>query len=111
MMGAVRAADIDASFAPRRSAAAHTEELDGEAVILDEAHNRLHLLNRSATTVWLCFDGRGSITAVARDLATVIGQAEDTTTAEVLDLARALGAEGLLDRVEPDPDRLARLED
>lgn len=99
----MRAADIDTSFSPRRAAPAFTVELDGEAVILDEARNRLHHLNLTATVVWSCFDGSGTVGDIARDLAVAFHTDTRTMTADVLALARELGAEGLLDGVDHDP--------
>ena len=100
---AVRAADLDPTFVPRRSAAAWTEVVDGEAVILDEAGNRLHHLNPTATVAWTCFDGTGTVTDIAADLADEFGADPAATLTDVLALARELGAAGLLDGVEPEP--------
>ena len=100
----MHARDIDTTFVPHRSADAFTVEIDGEAVILDEVHNRLHHLNATAGLVWSCFDGSGSIDEIARDLASAYGAARASTSAEVLALARELATQGLLDGVEPDPD-------
>ena len=97
----MRAADIDPTFVPRRSAATCTEVLDGESVILDDAANLLHHLNATATVVWTCFDGSGSIAEIAADLAHGFGTDPDATVADVVALARDLGAAGLLDGVEP----------
>jgi len=99
----VRAADIDLSFVPRRSAATCTEELDGECVILDEAAALMHHLNATATVVWTCFDGSGTLAEIAADLARGFGTEVDRTQAQVLDLARDLGAVGLLDGIDPEP--------
>lgn len=99
----MRAADLDPSFVPRRTDATWTEVLDGEAVILDDDANLLHHLNTTATVVWTCFDGSGSIAEIAADLAHGFGTDVDATVAEVLALARALGAAGLLDGVEAEP--------
>lgn len=98
----MRAADIDPAFVPRRSDATCTEVLDGESVILDDAANLLHHLNATATVVWTCFDGNGTIGEIAADLAHGFETDADATVAEVLALARALGAAGLLDGVEPE---------
>jgi hypothetical protein len=100
----VRAADLDLSSVPRRSAAAWTEVLDGEAVILDQAGNRLHHLNPTATVAWTCFDGTGTLADLAADLAHEFATDPSTTAADVVALARELGAAGLLEGVEPDPD-------
>jgi len=96
----MRAADIDRSFVPKQAAAAYTVELDGEAVVLDEARNRLHHLNPTATLVWACFDGTGTIDEIAADLASEFGSAHDDVAVDVLQLAHDLGAEGLLEGVE-----------
>lgn len=99
----MRAAEIDASFTPCRATTAYTEVLDGECVILDERANRLHHLNATATVVWTCFDGTGTVTEIAADLATEFAADPATTEADVLALARELGARGLLVGVEPEP--------
>jgi hypothetical protein len=101
----MRAADIDVAFAPRHSERACTEVLDAECVILDEAANRLHHLNASATIAWTCFDGHSSVAEIAADLATAFGTDPAGVEADVLALARDLGAQGLLAGVEPDPER------
>ena len=101
---AVRAADIDPSSRPRRADAAYTVELDGEAVILDEERNRLHHLNHTAALVWACFDGSGTITEIAHDVAAEFDSPSDAVVGDVVALARELGAEGLLAGVDHDPD-------
>jgi hypothetical protein len=98
----MRAAEIDRTFVPRRAAAAYTVELDGEAVILDEDRNRLHHLNPMATLVWACFDGTGSIDEIAADLARAFTSEPTQVARDVLELARDLGSEGLLDGVDDD---------
>lgn len=99
-----RAADIDDGFVPRQAASAYTVEMDGDAVVLDEELNRLHLLNASAALVWTCCDGTGTIGEIAHDLAVVANLPNADMLADVLALARTLGAEGLLDGVAPSPD-------
>jgi hypothetical protein len=102
-MTEVHASDIGPGFVPVRAASAYTVELDGEAIVLDEAQNRLHLLNASATVVWTCCDGHGTIAEIADDVAATVGLAATQVTHELVALARDLGAEGLLDGVVADP--------
>jgi hypothetical protein len=96
------AADLGPNFVPRRAPSTHTIEIDGEAIVLDEEQNRLHLLNASATIVWTFCDGSGTLAEIAHDLADTVGVPTDQLASELVALARTLGAEGLLDDVSPD---------
>jgi hypothetical protein len=98
----MEAADIGGSFVPKQTAAAYTVELDGEAVVLDEYRNRLHHMNPMATLVWACFDGSSTIDEIAADLAEAFASEPERVGRDVLQLARDLGAEGLLDGVDHD---------
>ena len=100
----MKASEIDHGFVPAQAEAAYTVELDGEAVVLDEARNRLHHLNPTATLVWACFDGTGSIDEIARDLADAFASSPEAVSIDVLTLAQELGAEGLLVGVDHDPE-------
>ena len=101
-MSAARAADLDAAFVPRRVAAAYTVEIDGDAIVLDEARNRLHLLNASAALVWACYDGSTTLHDIARDLAVATGVPLPGMVADVLAITRSLGVEGLVEGVVGD---------
>ncbi len=103
-MSEQRATELDETFVPRQVASAYTVEIDGDAVVLDEDLSRLHLLNASATIVWACCDGTGTLGEIAHDLAEVAGIPIVDMLTDVLALARTLGAEGLLDGVAPGPD-------
>jgi len=87
---------VDASFVPVRSPDAYTVAIDGEAVLLDERENRLHLLNHSATLVWLCFDGHASIGELARELSEELGAPYEALLGETLTIVDDLRREGLL---------------
>ena len=99
----LHAAELGPDFKPRRGARTHTVEVDGEAIVLDEEQNRLHLLNASATIVWTCCDGSGTLAEIADDLADAVGSSPEQLVSDLVSLARTLGAEGLLDGVSPDP--------
>jgi hypothetical protein len=90
---------IDESFVARRVADAHTVEVDGEAVLLNEG--RLHLLNATGALVWACFDGDGTIAEIAADISEGLDVPYETVLDDTLAVARELGAEGLLESVTP----------
>jgi Coenzyme PQQ synthesis protein D (PqqD) len=85
---------IDESFVARRTGTAHTVEVDGEAVLLNDG--RLHLLNATGALVWACFDGEGTIAEIAADISEGLGVPYDTVLEDTLTVARELGTEGLL---------------
>jgi hypothetical protein len=89
-------AEVDASFAPARAESVYTVEIDGEAVLLDEAVNRLHLLNATATLVWRLLDGDVSIGEMARELSEELATPYDTVLDDTLAIVRNLAEEGLL---------------
>ena len=96
---------IDSNFAPRRGEDVHTVVLDGEAVLLDERENRLHLLNHTATLLWQLYDGEASLAELASDVSAELGVDHDTVLADLLTITRHLGAEGLLVGVVADWER------
>ena len=73
----------------------HTVELDGEAVLLDQAGGQLHRLNDAGTTVWLALDGSSDAHALARLLASDEGQLA-AARAAVEALLAHLAEEGLV---------------
>jgi hypothetical protein len=93
--------DIGAQFIPTRSPAVYTVEVDGEAVLLDEASNRLHLLNTMAALLWACFDGISSIEEIVTDLSEAVDAPYDTVLRDTLEVMKGLGQEGLLEGVRP----------
>jgi hypothetical protein len=90
---------IDETFVARRAPTAHTVEVDGEAVLLNDG--RLHLLNATGALVWACFDGDGTIAEIAADISDGLGVPYDAVLEDTLAVARELGMEGLLDAVAP----------
>jgi hypothetical protein len=98
----VRAIDLDEQFVPRQRPSTYTVEIDGDAIVLDEEQNRLHLLNATGALVWACCDGSGTLAEIAADLSAVAAIPPAEVTADVLALARTLGREGLLVGVAAD---------
>ena len=89
--------EIDGSFSPRPRSGVAAVELDGEAVLYDEATGRTNLLNPTATAVWFCFDGSGTIDEVVADVAAAFGASVHQVRQDVLGLARELGRQGFLE--------------
>lgn len=103
--------EIDERLVPQRSRAVHTVELDGEAVLLDETTNELHLLNATGALVWACFDGRSTIAEIVADISEGLGAPYSDVLTDSLAIARDLGQKGLLANVtsraaaaDPPPD-------
>jgi hypothetical protein len=96
-----RGVRVDEDFVPVRQESVHTVELDGEAVLLDEAAQRLHLLNATGTLVWACLDGESTVGEIVTDLSDGLGETRTIVLDDTLAITRHLGAEGLLANVEP----------
>jgi coenzyme PQQ synthesis protein D (PqqD) len=71
---------------PRARAELAVAEIDGEAVVYDEALHRLHHLNHTAALVFELCDGRTTIVEMAEE----IGDAFETDAREVEGLIRPL---------------------
>lgn len=97
----LRAADLDASFVPRRREHVITAELDGEAVLFNEDTGRIHALDRIAALVWSCLNG-ATVRAIAAELAGAFEVDWVVVEADVLALVRRLCAEGLIAGVAAD---------
>lgn len=104
MRRAVRPDQIDERFVPVPSPAVHTVAIDGEAVLLDEERNRLHVLNATGAVVWACFDSEASIAEIVADISDVLEIPRDVVLADTLELTRHLGEHGLLGNVVAAPD-------
>src|SRR5262249_1851525 len=96
---AVRPHDIDERFVAHRAGTAHTVEVDGEAVLLNDG--RLHLLNATGTLVWASSEGDGPVEETAAELGDGLGVPHEPVWAAPPAVARELGTEGLLAEVAP----------
>jgi hypothetical protein len=87
---------IDERFVPARRGNVHAVEIDDEAVLLDEANGRLHLLNATGAMVWWSFDGAATVADIADELSDAFGVSRDRVVAESLAIVQRLVAEGLV---------------
>lgn len=71
-------------------------ELDGEAVVYDEATGNLHHLNQTAALVFSLCDGTGTARELSVDIADAYGLGVDQIEPQVRSLLRTLKREGLV---------------
>lgn len=71
-------------------------EVDGETVLFDSRQSRLHRLNHTASTLWVCLDGSASLDEIARDIAEVYAADPTRVLGDLLQVVRRLVDEGLL---------------
>ena len=100
----IPAAEVDGSFVAARRPGVCTVEMEGEAVLLDEAGGVLHLLEPVATVVWSHLDGVRSLDQLAAELTEAYGAEPASVATDVVLFARQLGRWGLLEGVEPEGD-------
>ena len=72
-------------------------EIDGEAVIYDEATGDLHHLNPTATIVFALCDGTGTIPELAADLGAAYGVPSDEVEQQLRTVLRTFRRQGLLE--------------
>jgi PqqD family protein of HPr-rel-A system len=72
-------------------------ELDGEAVIYDEASGELHHLNPSATLIFDLLDGTATMRELAGDVADAFGLPAEEVESQIRILVRRFRTLGLLD--------------
>jgi PqqD family protein of HPr-rel-A system len=76
-------------------------ELDGEAIVYDEARNELHHLNPTATIVLRLCDGRATTRELSADIADAFGAPLQEVEREVEELIRRFREAGLLEERAP----------
>jgi peroxiredoxin len=96
----LRPAELDGSFVPHARPDVAAVPVGRELVVGRVAPGTTFLetcaLNESASIVWQCFDGSGTVDEIAADIADVFETDVDAVRADVLGLARDVGAIGFL---------------
>jgi hypothetical protein len=100
----VPAEAITADFIPSARPDVAQVEVDGEVVLYDDAAGVMHRLNPTASILWACLDGTGTLDEIAGDLAHAYGADTDVVIADVVALTRDLGDKNLLVGVHGTPD-------
>lgn len=87
---------VDEHFVAEPSPDVFTVTVDADAVLLDEAEQRLHHLNAPAALVWSCLDGNASVADLARELSEELGLSFETALSDTLLIVRDFEGNGLL---------------
>src|SRR2546423_1666698 len=67
------ASPIDGAFVPGHAPGVTAVAAEDEAVLLEDATPRLHLLNSTGALLWSFFDGTSSIADISVDIADALG--------------------------------------
>jgi len=92
---------IDETFVPQVRSGLALAELDGEAVLLDEAHGLVHALNATATLVWSRCDGSASLGEIVSELTASFGGDQRAVQKDVMAVADILVRRGLVEHRPP----------
>jgi hypothetical protein len=87
---------IDAAFTATARSDVVAVDVDGEIILYDDSRGVLHRLNPTASALWQCLDGSGTLGEIAADMADVFQVSEDRVLADVLIAAREFARQGLL---------------
>jgi len=99
----IPASEVGLETAPALRPGVGSAFLDDEAVLLDPATGASHVLDASAALVARLLDGRSTLAEIAFDISDVLGADRERVEADVVDLVRTLGAQGLVAGVARDP--------
>lgn len=75
--------------------------LDGESVLWDAHTGAVHLLNPSASAVWLLLDGNSTVDEIAEAIAMASRAPRDVVVTDVVGLVRMFAGLGILVGFEP----------
>jgi len=89
-----------AAIRPRVRSDLAVVELEGEAVIYDPESDELHQLNSTATIVFNCFDGTGTMKQIAEGISSSVGVPIEEVEKGVRALYRDFRERGLIEARE-----------
>jgi hypothetical protein len=92
----IEAEAIDADFVAVARSDVTSVELDGELVLYDDAARVMHRLNPTASMLWACLDGSGSLAEIAADVASAYGADVVQVCSDLVAASRHLGRMGLV---------------
>jgi hypothetical protein len=82
---------------PRQTPHVSVKEIDGQTIILDRPHGKLHELNATASYVWRCCDGRATVAEIVTATAREFDADPITVGRDVEDILRQLESQQLIE--------------
>jgi hypothetical protein len=89
---------IDGSFVPVPKGSISQTEIDGEAVLLDNATGSMHVLNNIGAAIWSALDGTRTTGEIVAELSDAAAADPGRVQADVAEFLRSLGQLGLLEK-------------
>lgn len=96
MIGGTNVAGVDGSFVPAHAPDVVAVDADGEAVLVHEGTDHLHLLNATSALLWACFDGASSIAEICFDIADHLGVPFEQVLADTVAVVGGFLEQGLV---------------
>ena len=75
---------------PRRKPNLSVKEIDGQTIILDRPHGKLHELNATASYVWHCCDGRATVSDIVSATASEFDTDPSAIAQDIADILQHL---------------------
>src|SRR6266542_6086739 len=102
---AILTTDIDLSFVPKPVDRVSERQLGDELVLYDPEREAVFVLDPIGSVIWRCLDGEVSLGELSEDIVEVLKAPSEEVPRDVVELARRLGAAGLLVGVPGPPGR------
>jgi hypothetical protein len=93
--GTAISARLDGAYVPAWVPGVVAVDTEGEAVLVDEVANNLHLLNTSGALLWACFDAESSVSDIAFDVADALDVPFEQVLRDALAVVGDLASRGL----------------
>jgi len=73
---------------PSQAEHVSVREIDGQFLVLDKSHGKLHELNPTASFIWQCCDGRTTVPEIAGRLSLSFDTDPETASRDVASILR-----------------------
>ncbi len=85
---------------PRQVAHVSVKEIDGQTIVLDRSHDKLHELNTTAGFVWRCCDGKTTVAEIVAATAREFDADPGVVERDVTDILEKLAELHLIEWTE-----------
>ena len=89
---------------PRQNPHVSVKDIDGQIIILDRPHGKLHELNTTASYVWRCCDGRATVSEIVAAIAREFDADPSTVERDVTGILQQLERVQLIEWTSAPPE-------